>query len=175
MILLDILPKGERVNADRYCERLDRLRHAVRRKRPGVLSSGVVVQHDNATPHTPKRTKEWLELYRWDIIPHPAHSPDLAPSDFHLFGPLKRYLKTSFLSPDTGITAEGKRVTIIQYLEHRQYLRTEKCSRARDCNACECAQEQTLVPAVTKVDNSIGVQLVMIPGGCKCFNHELID
>ncbi|GFO04864.1 histone-lysine N-methyltransferase SETMAR [Plakobranchus ocellatus] len=43
-------------------------------------------------PHTAKRTKEWLERYRWDIIPHPAHSPDLAPSDFHLFGPLKHHL-----------------------------------------------------------------------------------
>ncbi|GFN77475.1 histone-lysine N-methyltransferase SETMAR [Plakobranchus ocellatus] len=40
IILLDILPKGESVNADRYCETLDRLSHAVRRKRPGLL-------HDN--------------------------------------------------------------------------------------------------------------------------------
>ncbi|GFN80878.1 histone-lysine N-methyltransferase SETMAR [Plakobranchus ocellatus] len=50
MILLDILPKGESANADRYCEILDRLRHAVRRKRPGLLRSGVVLQHDNAHP-----------------------------------------------------------------------------------------------------------------------------
>ncbi|GFN89172.1 histone-lysine N-methyltransferase SETMAR [Plakobranchus ocellatus] len=82
VILLDILPKGESVNADRYCKTLDRLRHAFRRKRPGLLRSGVVLQ----------RTKEWLERYRWDIIPHPAHIPDLAFSDFHLFGPLKRHL-----------------------------------------------------------------------------------
>ncbi|GFO22957.1 histone-lysine N-methyltransferase SETMAR [Plakobranchus ocellatus] len=92
MILLDILPKGESFNADRYCETLDRLRHNVRRKRPGLLRSGVVLQHDNATPHTAKRTKELLEHYKLDIIPHPTHSPDLAPSDFHLFGPLMRYL-----------------------------------------------------------------------------------
>ncbi|GFN97104.1 histone-lysine N-methyltransferase SETMAR [Plakobranchus ocellatus] len=92
MILLDILPKGESVNADRFCETLDRLRHAVRRKRPGLLRSGVVLQHDNATPHTAKSTKEWLERYRWDIIPHPAQSTDLALSDFHLFAPLKRHL-----------------------------------------------------------------------------------
>ncbi|GFO38857.1 histone-lysine N-methyltransferase SETMAR [Plakobranchus ocellatus] len=92
MILLDILPKGESVNADRYCETLDRLRHGVRRKRPGLLRSGVDLQHNNATPHTAKRTKKWLERYRWDIITHLAHSPDLAPSDFHLFGPLKRHL-----------------------------------------------------------------------------------
>ncbi|GFO37537.1 histone-lysine N-methyltransferase SETMAR, partial [Plakobranchus ocellatus] len=53
--------KRRSVNADRYCETLDRLRHAVRRKRPGLLRSGVFLQHDNATPYTAKRTKEWLE------------------------------------------------------------------------------------------------------------------
>ncbi|GFN78233.1 histone-lysine N-methyltransferase SETMAR [Plakobranchus ocellatus] len=93
MILLDILPKGESVNTNRYCETLDRLRHAVRRKRPGLLRNGDVLQHDNAIPHTAKRTKEWLERYRWDIIHHPAHSPDLTFSDFNLFWPLKRHLE----------------------------------------------------------------------------------
>ncbi|GFO11188.1 histone-lysine N-methyltransferase SETMAR [Plakobranchus ocellatus] len=87
MILFDILSKGESVNADRYCETLDRLRYAVQRKRPGFLHSGVVLQHDNATSPHGKTHKGCLERYRWDIIPHPAHSPDFAPSDFHLFGP----------------------------------------------------------------------------------------
>jgi len=27
-----------------------------------------------------------------EVLPHPAYSPDLAPSDFHLFGPLKEAL-----------------------------------------------------------------------------------
>ncbi|GFN80599.1 histone-lysine N-methyltransferase SETMAR [Plakobranchus ocellatus] len=35
---------------------------------------------------------QWLQRYGWEILPHPAHSPDLAPSDFHLFGPWKRHL-----------------------------------------------------------------------------------
>ncbi|GFO28906.1 histone-lysine N-methyltransferase SETMAR [Plakobranchus ocellatus] len=34
-------------------------------------------------------TQQWLQRYSWEILPLPAHSPDLAPSDFHLFGPLK--------------------------------------------------------------------------------------
>ncbi|GFN94990.1 histone-lysine N-methyltransferase SETMAR [Plakobranchus ocellatus] len=93
MILLDVLPKGESVNADRYCETLDRLRHAVRRKR-------------HATSHTAKRTKKWLERYRWDIIPHPAHNPDLAPSDFHLFGPLKRHLGGKRFEGEDGLIGE---------------------------------------------------------------------
>ncbi|GFN90576.1 transposase [Plakobranchus ocellatus] len=75
-------------------------------RRPCLLRSGVVLQHNNTTPHTAKRTKEWLERYRWDIIPHPAHSPDLAPSDFHLFGPLKRHLGGNKFEDEDGLIGE---------------------------------------------------------------------
>ncbi|GFO46617.1 histone-lysine N-methyltransferase SETMAR [Plakobranchus ocellatus] len=71
---------------------LDRLKEAIRRKRPGLFRRGVVLQHDNATPHSANLKQQWLQRYGWEIFPHPAHSPDLAPSDFHLFGPLKRHL-----------------------------------------------------------------------------------
>ncbi|GFO03922.1 histone-lysine N-methyltransferase SETMAR [Plakobranchus ocellatus] len=37
-------------------------------------------------------TLQWLQRYGLEILLHPAHSPDLAPSDFYLFGPLKRHL-----------------------------------------------------------------------------------
>ncbi|GFO25927.1 transposase [Plakobranchus ocellatus] len=92
VILLDILPQGQCINAARYCSTLDRLKEAIRRKRPGLLRRGGVLQHDNATPHSANLTQQWLQRYGWEILPHPAHSPDLAPSDFHLFGPLKRHL-----------------------------------------------------------------------------------
>ncbi|GFO06154.1 collagen alpha-1(iv) chain [Plakobranchus ocellatus] len=92
VILLDILPQGQCINAARYCSTLDRLKEAIRRKRPGLLRRGVVLQHDNATPHSANLTQQWLQRYGWEILPHPAHCPDLAPSDFHLFGPLKRHL-----------------------------------------------------------------------------------
>ncbi|GFR97520.1 histone-lysine N-methyltransferase SETMAR [Elysia marginata] len=101
VMLLDILPKRESIHTDRYCETLDRLRHAVRQKRPGLLRSGVVLQHDNATPHTAKRTKEWLERYKWDIIPHPAHSPD-----FHLFGLLKVHLGANKFEDEDKLIGE---------------------------------------------------------------------
>ncbi|GFS15857.1 histone-lysine N-methyltransferase SETMAR [Elysia marginata] len=73
------------------CQTLDKLREAIRRKRPGQLTNGVILQHDNATPHTARVTQGWLEKYGREILPHPTHSPDLAPSDY-LFGPLKREL-----------------------------------------------------------------------------------
>ncbi|GFO32927.1 histone-lysine N-methyltransferase SETMAR [Plakobranchus ocellatus] len=78
----------------RYCSTLDRLKEAIRRKRPGLLRWGVVLQHDNATPHSANLTQQWLQRYGWEILPHPAHSPNLAPSDFHVWtleAPFRRH------------------------------------------------------------------------------------
>ncbi|GFN80957.1 cholecystokinin receptor [Plakobranchus ocellatus] len=52
VILLDILPQGQCINAARYCSTLGRLKEAICRKRPGLLRTGFVLQHDNATPHS---------------------------------------------------------------------------------------------------------------------------
>jgi transposase len=35
---------------------------------------------------------ETIQKLKWNVLPHPPYSPDLAPSDYHLFGPLKEYL-----------------------------------------------------------------------------------
>ena len=90
--LFETLQPGETITAARYCQTLDKLREVIRRKRPGQLTNGVILHHDNATPHTARVTQGWLEKYGWEILPHPPHSPDLAPSNYHLFGPLKREL-----------------------------------------------------------------------------------
>ncbi|GFR74383.1 LOW QUALITY PROTEIN: histone-lysine N-methyltransferase SETMAR [Elysia marginata] len=68
-------------NAARYCQTLDKLREAIRRKRPRQLTIGVILQHDNATPHTARVTQGWLEKCGWEILPHPPHSPDLAATE----------------------------------------------------------------------------------------------
>ncbi|GFR66821.1 histone-lysine N-methyltransferase SETMAR [Elysia marginata] len=87
VLLFETLQPGETINTARYCQTLDKLREAIRRKRPGQLTNRVILQHDNATPHTARVTQGWLEKYGWEILPHPPHCPDLAPSDYHLFGP----------------------------------------------------------------------------------------
>jgi hypothetical protein len=33
-----------------------------------------------------------IQKLKWNVLPHPPYSPDLAPSDRHLFGPLKKHL-----------------------------------------------------------------------------------
>ena len=48
----------------------------------------MILQHDNAQDHTAKVTKAAILELGWEILVHPPYSPDLAPSDFHLFSSL---------------------------------------------------------------------------------------
>ncbi|GBM69975.1 Mariner Mos1 transposase [Araneus ventricosus] len=44
----------------------------------------VILFHDNASPHIGKTVKSMLKNVACEALP-PLYSPDLAPSDFHLF------------------------------------------------------------------------------------------
>jgi len=64
---------------------------AIRNKRKRAQTSVSFLQ-DNARPHVASRTMDTIQKPKWNVLPHPPYSPDLAPSDYHLFGPLKEYL-----------------------------------------------------------------------------------
>jgi len=68
---------------------IDRLKPEIRSKHRGQLSKGIVLLHDNARPHIAAHTVETLQKLMFVVLAHPLYSPDLAPSDCHLFGPLK--------------------------------------------------------------------------------------
>lgn len=92
ILLIDYLERGTTINADRYCDVLKKLKNAIRRKRPGLLRKKVFLLHDNARPHSARKTLDLLHQFDWDVFSHPPYSPDLAPSDFFLFPQLKAHL-----------------------------------------------------------------------------------
>ena len=97
IIMLDVLPKRSTITGVYYANLLDQLRTTIREKRRGKLSKGVLLQQDNARVHTWKVAVDTAERNGYELIPHPAYSPDLAPSDFFLFPNLKKgYPWTSF-------------------------------------------------------------------------------
>ena len=49
------------------------------------LSKDVLLQQDNARVHTCKVAMDAVERNGYELIPHTAYLPDLAPSDFFLF------------------------------------------------------------------------------------------
>ena len=66
------------------------VRTAIREKRKGKLSKCVLLQQDNARVHTCKVAMDGVERNEFELIPHPAYLPDIAPSDFFLFPNLKK-------------------------------------------------------------------------------------
>jgi histone-lysine N-methyltransferase SETMAR len=70
-----------------------KLKPSIRTKRRGLLSTGVLLLHDNAHPHTAIHTVQTLVKLGFEVLDHPAYSPDLTPSDYHLFDPLKDALR----------------------------------------------------------------------------------
>ncbi|UYV71187.1 hypothetical protein LAZ67_8002076 [Cordylochernes scorpioides] len=87
VIYYQLLQPNETITGERYQQQLMRLSRALKIKRPPYAKrhDKVIYQHDNARPHVAKVVKETLEALQWDVLPHPLYSPDIAPSDYHMF------------------------------------------------------------------------------------------
>ncbi|GFX04103.1 histone-lysine N-methyltransferase SETMAR [Trichonephila clavipes] len=57
-----------------------------------VNRRGVVFHEDNAKPHTSVVTRQNFWELGWEVLMRPPYSPDLAPSDYHLFLALQNFL-----------------------------------------------------------------------------------
>jgi histone-lysine N-methyltransferase SETMAR len=66
--------------------------------------------HDNARPHTANQTVETVNGLGFELMEQPPYSPDLAPSNFHIFGPMKEALRENFSSDEEVIGAVQKLV-----------------------------------------------------------------
>lgn len=100
VLLVEFMERGTTITSDVYCETLKKLKRAIQNKRRGKLSCGVVLFHDNARPHSARKTQEILKQFKWDVFDHPPYSPDLAPSDFHLFTRMKKWLASQHFNDD---------------------------------------------------------------------------
>jgi histone-lysine N-methyltransferase SETMAR len=83
--------QGNTVTSVTYADLLkNHLRPPIKSKRRGLLSTGDLLQHDNARFHKARSTVATIQDLSFECLPHPSYSPDLAPSDFHFFGPHKK-------------------------------------------------------------------------------------
>jgi hypothetical protein len=57
-----------------------------------MLTSGVMLLHDNLQPDTAAHTQALLQHFKWVLLHHASYSPDLTPSNYHLFTYLKKWL-----------------------------------------------------------------------------------
>ncbi|GFW66602.1 mariner Mos1 transposase [Trichonephila clavipes] len=115
------LPKqGKTINADLYCNQLDKLNAAIKEKRPPLASrKGIVFHHDNARPRTAMVTQQKLNALGWEILRHPPYSLDITSSDYYLFRSLQNYLTEKFKS----IESVSKAVAVYFNSKHENFYK----------------------------------------------------
>jgi histone-lysine N-methyltransferase SETMAR len=92
VIHYELLDRGVTITANLYSSQLLRADSKLRENFPALLANGnPVFLHDNARPHVATSAVETLTSIGRDVLPHPPYSPDLAPSDYHLFRSLKSH------------------------------------------------------------------------------------
>ncbi|KAK6758381.1 hypothetical protein RB195_015913 [Necator americanus] len=118
----ELLPDNTTVTAEVYCAQLQRLADKIHKEHPKL--DKVCLLHGNARPHIAKKTFQKILEFGWEVLRHSPCSPDLAPSDYHLFQSLqhrlgeKRYdyrdhlendLRAFFVSKSPELYAKGIR------------------------------------------------------------------
>jgi len=92
ILLIDYLPKDKTINAEYYSSLLVQLKDILKEKRREKFTTGVLFLHDNAPAQRALATQKKLAYLCFHCLDHPPYSPDVTPSDYHLFPGLKKQL-----------------------------------------------------------------------------------
>jgi histone-lysine N-methyltransferase SETMAR len=95
LIYYELVPDVRTINAEIYSQQLEKMYTLLLEKYPALVNrKRVLLQQDKARPHTAKKTLQKIEeLEGIELIPHPAFSPDLEPSDYYLFRSMDQFLR----------------------------------------------------------------------------------
>jgi histone-lysine N-methyltransferase SETMAR len=90
--LIQVLEKRRKFNAGYYIAEIFEPLSQWQSIEAAGNKQKLLVHADNAFPYTAKLSTQYLDENRMKSESHPSYSPDLAPSDFYLFGYVKRCL-----------------------------------------------------------------------------------
>ena len=90
ILLIHCIPRSQTIIAEYYSSLLVQLKDILKEKHRGKVTKGVLFLHENAAAHRALATQKKLAYLGFQCLDHPPYSPDLAPSDYHLFPGLKK-------------------------------------------------------------------------------------
>jgi len=86
---IDYLSKGQTINAEYYLSLLVQVKDILKENGRGKFSKGVLILHDHAPAHGALATQKKMAYLGFQCLDNAPYSPDLTPSDHHLFPGLK--------------------------------------------------------------------------------------
>lgn len=104
IIHFDFMKPGSSITAEVYCKQLDDMMEKLKEKLPRLVNrSTPILMHDNARPHTAQMTVTKLQELELELLHHPPYSPDMAPTDYHLFRNLENFLIGKQFNSDDAV------------------------------------------------------------------------
>jgi len=98
------------------------LKDILKEKRRGKVTKGILLLHDNVPAHQALASQKKLAYLGFQCLVHPPYSPDLAPSEYHLFPELKKQLKGHHFSSDAEVIAAAENCLDRQLSEFFEWL-----------------------------------------------------
>lgn len=92
-LLIDILDEGSTFNSDYFIHNILERINGLTQEWSEKEQRNITLHFDNARPHTAEKVRQYMKCNKMKRAPHPPYSPDIAPSDFYLFGYIKEKLK----------------------------------------------------------------------------------
>ncbi|KAG5329647.1 SETMR methyltransferase, partial [Acromyrmex charruanus] len=80
----DYLPSKQTINGDYYVALLDCFNNILKKKRPHLAKKKVLFHQDNVWVHTCLAPMAKFNEFHYELLSHPAYSPDLAPCSKHV-------------------------------------------------------------------------------------------
>jgi [histone H3]-lysine36 N-dimethyltransferase SETMAR len=103
----EVMKTREIVTAEVYCSQLQCVHKSLLKSRPALLIRwNILLLYDNARPHVVKKTQMNLMELDWEVLPHPPYSPDIAPSDYHLFRAMDNFMQNKEFHNDDELKQE---------------------------------------------------------------------
>ncbi|GFX27995.1 histone-lysine N-methyltransferase SETMAR [Trichonephila clavipes] len=147
IIYYELLPYGQTLNSDLYCQQLGHLKLVIDQKWSDLANRrGVVIHLDNGRPHTSVVTHQKLWELGWKVLMNPPYSPDMAPSDYYLFLALQNFLSDKKLG-----SREDCKNRLLEFFTNkdpdfyeRQYEATFKMATHYTTKGCIFDSNQTI-------------------------------
>ena len=93
VLYYELLPENQMINSNKYCSQSDQLKAALDEKSLELVNRKHIIFHQNNTRlHVSLMTRQKLLQLGWEVLIHLLYSPDISPSDFHLFRSLQNSL-----------------------------------------------------------------------------------
>uniref|UniRef100_A0A3Q0SZE6 Mos1 transposase HTH domain-containing protein n=1 Tax=Amphilophus citrinellus TaxID=61819 RepID=A0A3Q0SZE6_AMPCI len=126
----EFVPEGQAVDAQFYLSVMQRLRENIQIKRPELWQKGNwLLHHDNTSAHNALKECHFFCYNNTNLIPHPYHSPDLAPCDFFLFPKINSKLKGQFF--DTVEELQHASLMVLDNLKEEDFQSAFKAWQQR--------------------------------------------